>query len=199
MKNLILLLSMISIACAAQANSTTQEEINQRANEKLNDITSKQPEMSDDENWGCSLLLCLAGNWGNISQCQEPVKKAFRAWTHLPDPQFVPGCSSGGSSFGGDRPTYDYKQCPADHPNDLGRKITIAGPSARLCENPANQICVEYDTWSPVPQTQAGKRMVCKKDIVEVSEMENSITMIYNIGTAEDPNMTTKIIYFDAP
>ena len=44
---------------------------------------------------GCTVLLCLAGNWRNISQCVPPVRQALR---DLARGRGFPSCGMGGGS-----------------------------------------------------------------------------------------------------
>ena len=44
---------------------------------------------------GCKLLLCMAGNWKNISQCEPTVRQALR---DVARGRGWPTCSMGGNS-----------------------------------------------------------------------------------------------------
>lgn len=47
------------------------------------------PSISHASDWGCTVLLCLAGPWKSISECQGPVHDLFR---HLAKGGSFPSC-----------------------------------------------------------------------------------------------------------
>lgn len=58
---------------------------------------------------GCTVLLCLAGNWRDIPQCVPPVKKAFR---DLARGRGWPSCSMAGA---GNSARASRPQCPPQY------------------------------------------------------------------------------------
>ena len=60
---------------------------------------------------GCTVLLCLAGNWGRIEQCRPPVEEALR---DVARGRGWPSCGMGGTSNAGN--TYIApERCPAQY------------------------------------------------------------------------------------
>ena len=60
---------------------------------------------------GCTVLLCLAGNWKNISQCRPPVEEMMR---DVARGLHFPGCESGGNSAAGNR-AIAASECPPQY------------------------------------------------------------------------------------
>ena len=73
---------------------------------------------------GCKLLLCMAGNWKNISQCEPTVRQALR---DVARGRGWPTCSMSGSSGTGNQYVAP-EQCPEQYrtisgTDDNGRVI----------------------------------------------------------------------------
>lgn len=92
---------------------------------------------------GCKVLLCMAGNWKDISQCEPTVREAMRdaargrSW---------PSCSSAGGS-GSANQYVAPEQCPEQYrtiagADDNGR-VTYACPFSS-----AVQVVVDGQPWS---------------------------------------------------
>jgi len=60
---------------------------------------------------GCKLLLCMAGNWQNITQCTPTVREALR---DLARGRAWPTCSMGGNSASGNQHVAPV-QCPEQY------------------------------------------------------------------------------------
>jgi hypothetical protein len=60
---------------------------------------------------GCKLLLCMAGNWQNISQCEPTVRQALR---DVARGRGWPTCSMGGNSASGNQYVAP-EQCPEQY------------------------------------------------------------------------------------
>ena len=60
---------------------------------------------------GCKLLLCMAGNWQNISQCEPTVRQALR---DVARGRGWPSCSMGGDSATGNQ-YLAPEQCPEQY------------------------------------------------------------------------------------
>ena len=65
---------------------------------------------------GCKLLLCMAGNWKNISQCEPTVRQALR---DVARGRGWPACSMGGNSASGNQYVAP-EQCPARYIANAG-------------------------------------------------------------------------------
>lgn len=65
---------------------------------------------------GCELLLCMAGNWQNISQCTPTVRQALR---DVARGRGWPTCSMGGNSASGNQ-FVAPEQCPGQYITNLG-------------------------------------------------------------------------------
>ena len=60
---------------------------------------------------GCKLLLCMAGNWQNISQCEPTVRQALR---DVARGRGWPSCGMGGNSASGNQYVAP-EQCPEQY------------------------------------------------------------------------------------
>ena len=60
---------------------------------------------------GCKVLLCMAGNWKNISQCEPTVRQALR---DIARGRGWPECSMGGNSQAANQ-YLDPAQCPEQY------------------------------------------------------------------------------------
>jgi len=65
---------------------------------------------------GCKLLLCMAGNWKNISQCEPTVRQALR---DVARGRGWPTCSMGGNSASGNQYVAP-EQCPEQYITNAG-------------------------------------------------------------------------------
>ena len=65
---------------------------------------------------GCELLLCMAGNWQNISQCTPTVRRALR---DVARGRGWPTCSMGGNSASGNQYVAP-EQCPEQYITNAG-------------------------------------------------------------------------------
>ena len=65
---------------------------------------------------GCKLLLCMAGNWQNISQCTPTVRQALR---DVARGRGWPTCSMGGDSASGNQYVAP-EQCPEQYITNAG-------------------------------------------------------------------------------
>ena len=65
---------------------------------------------------GCKLLLCMAGNWQNISQCTPTVRQALR---DVARGRGWPTCSMGGNSASGNQYVAP-EQCPEQYITNAG-------------------------------------------------------------------------------
>ena len=65
---------------------------------------------------GCKLLLCMAGNWQNISECTPPVHQALRDVARGRD---WPTCRMGGNSASGNQYVAP-EQCPEQYITNAG-------------------------------------------------------------------------------
>ena len=65
---------------------------------------------------GCTVLLCLAGNWRQIGQCVPPVQQAFR---DLARGRAWPTCDMGGSPYssgtGASNRNLNVRDCPGPY------------------------------------------------------------------------------------
>lgn len=65
---------------------------------------------------GCTVLLCLAGNWRQIGQCVPPVQQAFR---DLARGRAWPTCDMGGSPYssgtGASSRSLSVRECPGPY------------------------------------------------------------------------------------
>lgn len=76
------------------------------------------PSVSHASDWGCTVLLCLAGNWKNISECRGPVQDLFR---HLARGHTFPSCDM---SDGNDS-ARNYTQQGRDHVIDCPQNTNL--------------------------------------------------------------------------
>jgi len=65
---------------------------------------------------GCNLLLCMAGNWQNISQCTPTVRQALR---DVARGRGWPTCGMGGNSASGNQYVAP-EQCPEQYITNAG-------------------------------------------------------------------------------
>lgn len=90
-------------------------------------VTTATPAHASD--WGCTVLLCLAGNWGDITECQEPVHRLFR---ELARGHSFPSCDmSDGNNDGQNYATHGrdpIQDCPPDMVGDGIVKYGYQGP-----------------------------------------------------------------------
>jgi hypothetical protein len=70
---------------------------------------------------GCNVLLCLAGNWKNISQCRPPVAEMMR---DVARGRHFPGCDSGGNSAAANR-AIAASECPLQYRTETMAEGTI--------------------------------------------------------------------------
>ena len=104
---------------------------------------------------GCKLLLCMAGNWQNISQCEPTVRQALRdaargrGW---------PTCSMGGSSASGSQ-YVTPEQCPEQYLRRSGvgqtAWVTYSCPFSGVI-----QVVVEGQPWSRTWWSPSGDSVV---------------------------------------
>lgn len=66
---------------------------------------------------GCTVLLCLAGNWKNIAECRPPVEEMMR---DVARGRHFPSCDSSGSSQAGNN-SLDPSLCPLQYRSVVGQ------------------------------------------------------------------------------
>lgn len=64
---------------------------------------------------GCTVLLCLAGNWKNISECRPPVEEMMR---DVARGRHFPSCDTSGNSNAGNR-YLSPDQCPVQYRSEV--------------------------------------------------------------------------------
>jgi hypothetical protein len=104
---------------------------------------------------GCKVLLCMAGNWKNISQCEPPVREAMRdaargrGW---------PSCSSAGGSGSGNQ-TVAPEQCPEQYRTIVGTedngRVIYACPFSSVIS-----VVVDGQPWSRTWWSPSGDSVV---------------------------------------
>jgi hypothetical protein len=104
---------------------------------------------------GCTLLLCMAGDWQNISQCAPTVRQALhdvargRGW---------PSCSMGGDSASGNQ-FVAAEQCPEQYTTntgtDEGGRINYSCPFGGVIH-----VAVDGRPWSRTWWSPAGDSVV---------------------------------------
>ena len=103
---------------------------------------------------GCKVLLCMAGNWQNISPCEPTVRQALR---DVARGRSWPECSMGGDSGSGNRyPTPD--QCPEQYrtsTNDELGRLVYSCPFSGVVD-----VAVQGQPWSRTWWTPSGDSVV---------------------------------------
>lgn len=104
---------------------------------------------------GCKLLLCMAGNWKNISQCEPTVRQALR---DVARGRGWPTCSMSGSSGTGNQYVAP-EQCPEQYrtisgTDDNGRVIYSCPFSGVI------HVAVEGRPWSRTWWSPSGDSVV---------------------------------------
>ena len=104
---------------------------------------------------GCKVLLCMAGNWKNISQCEPTVRQAMndvargRGW---------PTCNMGGNSASGNQYVAP-EQCPEQYITNAGTdesgRIIYSCPFSGVI-----QVAVEGRPWSRTWWSPSGDSVV---------------------------------------
>ena len=104
---------------------------------------------------GCKLLLCMAGNWQNISQCTPTVRQALR---DVARGRGWPTCSLGGNSASGNQYVAP-EQCPPQYITDTGTdesgRIIYSCPFTGVIH-----VAVEGRAWSRTWWSLAGDSVV---------------------------------------
>ena len=92
---------------------------------------------------GCKVLLCMAGNWKNISQCEPTVRQALR---DVARGRGWPQCSMGGNS-GTDNQYLSPEQCPEQYRTIAGtddnNRVIYSCPFTGVIH-----VAVEGQPWS---------------------------------------------------
>ena len=103
---------------------------------------------------GCKLLLCMAGNWQNISQCEPTVRQALRdaargrGW---------PSCNMGGDSASGNQYVAP-EQCPEQYRTstvDWRDRLVTSCPFSGVIH-----VAVEGQPWSRTWWSPSGDSVV---------------------------------------
>lgn len=103
---------------------------------------------------GCTVLLCLAGNWKSIGECQGPVKKLFK---DLAKGRAFPTCDmSDGNNDGNNYATKGsdpIEDCPVGMVATPGLKQGYGGPYKE---------CTSEKPVCTTQQTYMGPKEVCE-------------------------------------
>jgi hypothetical protein len=92
---------------------------------------------------GCTVLLCLAGNWKNIAECRPPVEEMMR---EVARGRHFPGCDSSGNSQAGN--TYlEPALCPIQYRRVVGQDENLQPLYGCPFANVVN-VAVEGVPWS---------------------------------------------------
>jgi hypothetical protein len=104
---------------------------------------------------GCKLLLCMAGNWQNISQCTPTVRQALR---DVARGRGWPTCSMGGNSASGNQYVAP-EQCPGQYITNAGTdesgRIIYSCPFSGVIH-----VAVEGRPWSRTWWSPSGDSVV---------------------------------------
>ena len=103
---------------------------------------------------GCKLLLCIAGNWQNISQCEPTVRQALR---DVARGRGWPTCSMGGDSASGNQYVAP-EQCPEQYrtsSTDEGGRVIYSCPFSGVIH-----VAVEGRPWSRTWWSPSGDSIV---------------------------------------
>ena len=93
---------------------------------------------------GCKVLLCMAGNWKNISQCEPTVRQALRDVARGHD---WPECDMGGNS-GAQARNLDPRNCPEQYRVVIPARVSWE-PDTYACPfNEAVDVAVDGKPWS---------------------------------------------------
>jgi hypothetical protein len=104
---------------------------------------------------GCKVLLCMAGNWKNISQCEPPVREAMRDAARGRN---WPSCSSAAGNGSGNQ-TVAPEQCPEQYRTIVGSddngRIIYACPFSRVV-----QVVIDGQPWSRTWWSPSGDSVI---------------------------------------
>ena len=104
---------------------------------------------------GCKLLLCMAGNWKNISQCEPTVREALR---DVARGRGWPTCSMGGNSASGNQYVAP-EQCPEQYitnaRTDESGRIIYSCPFSGVIH-----VAVDGQPWSRTWWSPSGDSVV---------------------------------------
>ena len=104
---------------------------------------------------GCTVLLCLAGNWRNISQCVPPVREVLR---DLLRGRAFPTCAMGGGSYaagtGAGNRGVSIAECPGPYLSETYYDGTFTGYVCNL--NGVIDVTVKGQLWSKTYWDGAG-------------------------------------------
>ena len=103
---------------------------------------------------GCKLLLCMAGNWQNVSQCAPTVRQALR---DLVRGRVWPTCSMGGNSASGNQ-FVAPEQCPEQYRTssiDEGGRVVSSCPFSGVIH-----VVVDAQPWSRTWWSPSGDSVV---------------------------------------
>ncbi len=93
---------------------------------------------------GCKVLLCMAGNWKNISQCEPTVRQALRDVARGHD---WPECDMGGNS-GAHAGYLDPRNCPEQYRIVIPARVSWE-PDTYACPfNEVVDVSVDGKPWS---------------------------------------------------
>jgi hypothetical protein len=103
---------------------------------------------------GCKLLLCMAGNWQNISQCDPTVRQALR---DVARGRGWPTCSMAGNSASGNQAVAP-EQCP---PQYRSSSIDVSGQIIYSCPfSGVIHVAVDGQPWSRTWWSPSGDSVV---------------------------------------
>ena len=93
---------------------------------------------------GCKVLVCVAGNWKNISQCEPTVRQALR---DVARGDGWPECEMGGNS-GAHAQYLDPRNCPEQYRIVIPARVSWE-PDTYVCPfNEAVDVSVDGKPWS---------------------------------------------------
>ena len=104
---------------------------------------------------GCKLLLCMAGNWRNITQCVPTVRQALR---DVARGRIWPSCAMGGNS-GSANQYVAPEQCPEQYRTisgvDDNNRVIYSCPFSGVIH-----VAVEAQPWSRTWWSPSGESVV---------------------------------------
>ena len=100
---------------------------------------------------GCTVLLCLAGNWRNISQCVPPVTQVLR---DLLRGRAFPTCAMAGAGNGAGNRDVPVPECPGPYLSETFTDGTFTGYVCNL--SGVIEVTVNGALWSKTYWDSAG-------------------------------------------
>ena len=125
-----------------------------RAGFQAAQVAPNHPQRRPQARAGCKLLLCMAGNWKNISQCEPTVRQALRDAARGRN---WPTCSMGGSSASANQYVAPQQCAPQYRTSweDRNGNIIYSCPYSGVIH-----VAIEGEPWSRTCWSPSGDSVV---------------------------------------